>query len=728
MFKKLISLLLIVGVILAISGCGDSKPKYDDGNIVGGTLTGEGGARLFAPELVAIPDIGFHMIDAVKAANEISVCATDDNGHYRFYRIRLSDHTISRIEGLELNNVITMDGAGWGVTFVLSMNGDGSYQFYSFSNEGVGNLNTSFSSFPLYLPDGLQIDTVWDAKKVEEGTLIRTNEEIIFMIDGGEARSLGPYAGAVTLIRNEDDSIFAVEQENGNLHAQQFACDPSGNTAMWEVTASYTVPGQYTLLYGGSEAGKLFAWDSDVLYELDCTSGTEWAYANTYASGGGASCLIPLSEGSYFGATYQGEPAFWAVKQNENVQVIRLATCSGVDINGDNLLRNAVTSFNAVNPDFRIELIDYGAYNEGYDISVGLNRLNADITAGNEPDIYDLWSLTSANYISNGLIADLKPWFERDPEISYNDMLPSAVAALEQDGKLYDLVPSFTVTTVFSSDDRIGHTAHLTINDFLDIAEQNGAEQMFGAGMTREGFLTRLIAYTGAEYVDRVHGTCRFDSPEFVRLLKYIAQLPEEKEQALGDWERIYFGKQNLYCTGGGNLIRWICYADAVFGGESRSIGFPTSSGNGVAMTPTIRLGMSAKSEVQKGVWAFFKFLLSDSFQYKVSDVPMMQSALDRVMEKWVSDMAGEKAIGLVGVMDGQHFNTTVPFAAPDESTKTRAIQIIASIDCVNEYDSNLFDIIWQEFNAFLGGGKTAEQVATTIQSRASIYMAEQYG
>ncbi len=727
MLKRVFIICLALLMLLSVTGCGKHEEKYTDGEMAGGTLSGEGGARLFAPELVAIPDIGFHMIDAVKAANEITVCATDDNGHYRFYRIRLSDHSISRIEGLELDNVISMDGAGSRTTFILSMNEDGSYQFYSIANEGVGNLDKPWYSFPLVLPDSLKDEAIWDAKLLSYGTLIRTSDNVYFVAEGG-AVSFGPYAGAVSLIRCVDDTVFAVTQEGGMIHAQRLGPDPSGNTIQWQELASYCIEGSYPVLCGGMEEGELFAWVSDVLYELDLTSGTSWPFANTYASGGKAACLIPLSEGSYFGAAFDGEPAFWSIKKSENVQVIRLATCSGVDFNGDQLLRNAVSSFNALSPDYRIELIDYGVYNEGYDASVGMNRLNADITAGNEPDIYDLWSLTSANYVSKGLISDLKPWFEQDSEINYEDMIPSATAALERDGHLYDFVPSFTVTTVFSSEDRIGKTEHLTVDDFLDLAQQHGAQQMFGAGMTRDGFLTRLIAYTGKEYVDRVHGTCSFDSPEFVRLLQYVSQLPEEKDETLGDWERIYFGKQNLYCTGGGNLIRWICYADSVFGGESRSIGFPATNGNGVAMTPTIRLGMSAKSEIQDGVWAFFKFLLSDSFQYKVGDVPMMQKALDRIIEKWVSEMDGEKALGLVGVMDGQHFNTTIPLATLDESKKERAIQIIQSIDCVNEYDSNLFDIIWQEVNAYLGGGKTAEQAAATIQSRASIYMAEQYG
>lgn len=200
---------------------------------------------------------------------------------------------------------------------------------------------------------------------------------------------------------------------------------------------------------------------SDGLNELDLSSGTSWAFANTYASGGKAACLIPLSEGNYFGAAFDGEPAFWSFKKSENVQVIRLATCSGVDFDGDQILRNAVSSFNALSPDDRIALIDYGVYNEGYDVSVGMTRLNADISAGNEPDIYDLWSLTSPNsYIAKGLIADLKPWFEKDAEFSYEDMIPSAAAAMEKDGHLFDLVPCFTVTTVFSSDERIGQARH----------------------------------------------------------------------------------------------------------------------------------------------------------------------------------------------------------------------------------------------------------------------------
>ena len=61
--------------------------------------------------------------------------------------------------------------------------------------------------------------------------------------------------------------------------------------------------------------------------------------------------------------------------------MITLATCSGSDMVGDQLLRRAVTDFNNSSPDYRIDILDYGSYNSGGDKSAGCNRLNADIAA-----------------------------------------------------------------------------------------------------------------------------------------------------------------------------------------------------------------------------------------------------------------------------------------------------------------------------------------------------------
>jgi len=49
-------------------------------------------------------------------------------------------------------------------------------------------------------------------------------------------------------------------------------------------------------------------------------------------------------------------------------------------------------------------------------------------------------------------------------------------------------------------------------------------------------------------------------------------------------------------------------------------------------------------------------------------------------------------------------------------------------MDTLYEYDQKLYDIVMQEAQAFYSGDKTAEQAAKLIQSKASIYMSEQFG
>ena len=51
---------------------------------------------------------------------------------------------------------------------------------------------------------------------------------------------------------------------------------------------------------------------------------------------------------------------------------------------------------------------------------------------------------------------------------------------------------------------------------------------------------------------------------------------------------------------------------------------------------------------------------------------------------------------------------------------------LVESVTGIYEYDSSLMNIIWSEAQAFFAGDKSAEDAARIIQSRASIYMAEQ--
>ena len=96
-------------------------------------------------------------------------------------------------------------------------------------------------------------------------------------------------------------------------------------------------------------------------------------------------------------------------------------------------------------------------------------------------------------------------------------------------------------------------------------------------------------------------------------------------------------------------------------------------------------------------------------------------------MDKWIEDMDGITAIGLARIVDESVVSATVPIQIPNKHTKDRALSIIDSIDCINEFDRNVYTIIATEALAYFSGDKTAEQAASNIQSRVSIYLSEQY-
>lgn len=65
-------------------------------------------------------------------------------------------------------------------------------------------------------------------------------------------------------------------------------------------------------------------------------------------------------------------------------------------------------------------------------------------------------------------------------------------------------------------------------------------------------------------------------------------------------------------------------------------------------------------------------------------------------------------AVGLARQVDEQVVNATAAITPPDETTMRRAQAIIEAANCVDEFDGELYSIIWQEINVYLGGGTTA--------------------
>ncbi len=125
-------------VILAISLCGCGKDKYADGVTVGETLSGDGGARLFSAEPIALPQNGMVMRSAIHVGDCIVLCA-EFNGEYQIICIDNDSGTLHEVEGLRLDNVVNMDGYG-DMAYVITKMSDGGYRRYNIRTQPLDDI------------------------------------------------------------------------------------------------------------------------------------------------------------------------------------------------------------------------------------------------------------------------------------------------------------------------------------------------------------------------------------------------------------------------------------------------------------------------------------------------------------------------------------------------------------------------------------------------------------
>jgi multiple sugar transport system substrate-binding protein len=70
-------------------------------------------------------------------------------------------------------------------------------------------------------------------------------------------------------------------------------------------------------------------------------------------------------------------------------------------------------------------------------------KLQTLVAAGTPPDVFDMWEGYVAPYAANGVLMNLTPFVEADPEWKMDDFQPAAVAASSYKGQLYTIVRDF---------------------------------------------------------------------------------------------------------------------------------------------------------------------------------------------------------------------------------------------------------------------------------------------
>lgn len=724
--KKAVLFLLCLALLLCCCACGreeEAEPLRDNSDDVayGGSLGGDvDGGRYFERSALKAPELGCYFTDAIELPGGRLILRAEKGEENRFFVLSLDTLGFTPLE-LEISGKYnSMCAADSGELYILCCEEDGGFSVSVADSELLFKEKFTLTGMP---ESCSRASIAW----ANGALLLHVDDTAPFVCpingDGslGAAIAGGLHAGQIA---KAGDTALICDQTSLDRQKTVLALDSANNAAEKYEFESANI-------FSGGRNGTLFSTDGSTIYQLDYKTGEQAPYCNAKLSGCGiVNAFIYIDDERFF-SIQNGQPTLWTASDLENVTVITLAAYSDHMSTLRLNIADVVNRFNERGGDIKIVYINYADFDTDAE-PLGMTHLLADILSGNCPDIFELTSLPAKLYAYKGMFENLRPYFDVSENISYDELLPSAAQCMCDGGEMFYIVPAFYIRTYYANGESIQGQA--AWEDMFTIAAERGAYDTTGG--TAEQFLRDVLSYNGDKFIDYDAASCNFDSAEFIRLLEYAAQFPRDLE-AIAYSGRAYMGNQ-VFCSAEGEPTQVLGEMYGVFHGNYINSGFP-ESGSTAKMLPQAQFAMSSASEHKEAVWKFFEYLLSyellnenNVFNGKVSEnsfvvdgIPAVEEYIDLRLDRRIIVLQNH-AEDVMIEYDGEGF-VEIPMGHTDENTKAQAWELLRGMDGIYQCDSAILDIVTGEAAALFNGDKSVSEVAKLIQSKAGIYLAEQF-
>lgn len=428
-----------------------------------------------------------------------------------------------------------------------------------------------------------------------------------------------------------------------------------------------------------------------------------------------------LGKASSSNGSMDGDVFYVAEQRTEDDAAdTKFMTLAAVDLSYS--LEEAVLDYNRQETGWRIMMVDYA----------DTETLKSDMLDGVVADIICTENLHFENLASKGLFADWYDLMDADESFNREDYLPNFFASLEYDGKLLRLTYDYVVETYFAKTEFAPQKENYTAADYMDLLES------MPDGMTATTFIGRdsVVKWHLPEMTDMFinwqTGECAFDSPEFIRALRWMESLPEnqtaEDTNVLQSVDKLFLCDRALLRQSKIHQpIRWHIIRRAYFGdAEITAVGMPMyegEAGNNGTFLINDSVSVNAQSHYKDAAWDFMKYLLSEDYQKGLTDsMPIHIGILDEKLTL---------ATKMSAASEQYRDMTIVNVGAASEESMAELRAYIGNINRVSHQNGTdaqerIGTILSEEIERYFAGGCTAEECADAIQSRASIYLSEQ--
>lgn len=702
--KRIISAITIVILTFHLSACASGTLNASEATET--VNTGE----IYSFETIGLPESNVSIVEAIKCGNNIIMYGVKKDNANRFFLLDVTSVQLTSIN-CNLNyveNIAEIDEEHFAA---ISIGPDGEYILSTIKTNG--EVESSFALDPSLLED----DIVVDFLAMSSGYVIQTTKCLLCLSkSGGLIKCIDDYGGGINIVKANPEKIlfiYSVNAPEKNHHVIEISNDFSTSNSV-QFDKRYNA-------YFPAEGDALFANTGDTLYLIDYKNAKTAGIIDIFLSQLFPSSFIQIDKEKFF-SIQNGCPTIWKPEVKGQTIVLTLYT-----YRLDPSVEAAIRSFNSQSSQYKVDVIDYSQFDLEENDLTGLIKMNTDIISGNQPDIYDLSNFSTELFANRGLLYDLNPYFENDEDVSIGDILPNVFECQQYKGAIYDIIPAFSIVTACSDQSIVGLSKDWSINHFLDISEEYSAEQLFGEDSTREAFLGYVLIFLKNELIDTENAKCYFDSDLFIKLLEYSANLvPEDNlgETSSQSIARAYAGEQKILIVNlSEGIFKQVSVLETIFPNGLEFVGFPSNSELNSALLPVARFGMSSACKNPNAAWTFFKFLLSK--ENKMRGFPVIKEDLRKYIDDAFFEDQGKKNT-LTSFYSGG--TLTIEGQVISEQTKAVVESLVFNPSCIAEYDTHIYNIIIESAKAYYAGDRTVDETAEIIQSKISLYLAEQYG
>ncbi|MCM1524381.1 MAG: hypothetical protein NC120_07980 [Ruminococcus sp.] len=438
-------------------------------------------------------------------------------------------------------------------------------------------------------------------------------------------------------------------------------------------------------------------------------------------------------------------------------------------------MRSQIAEFNKTNGEYVIYATSYSESNDTSDWEAALTKFNNEILAGNVPDILLINdNMPYDSYASKGMFADLYELIESDGEYTKDSFVPSVLKGLEKDGKLYCMAMGFTVQTFAAKKSKVGAEQSITMDKANELLSAMPGAVLFNNEeyMNSSEYLGTALQFLS--FADYSTASCSFDSDDFKAVLEKAKEYPAEIDyEALWNDNPNYWQEQETACKEDRALLynmylsdfgSYSSTRDAYFGEDITLVGYPGISAEnpgGAYISFNTKIAVSGKSQFKEAAWEFIKNIIKGAVtEEEVENYSsyMRNSSMSSVSgsedagtkKRWVSNYYSfpvlKEQLELLGKdstipdtyidENGNEVESENIWYVGDEQIKVKkptqadvdlVIDYVSNVENVYSYDTSLLEIINEDAQEYFNGTKSVDETASIIQSRAKIYLSEQY-